>query len=105
MVNSARAFFRRRFAPIITAWVLALVVAGLLYWIEASFPAFHEVLIPLYWIIGALIVLATWRWVRTRGRGDRRGKDRRLSDRRHEEAPDSSSSRLSPRDEIGDRPE
>jgi hypothetical protein len=84
MAVATPTFFRRRFAPLILAWVIALTVAGLLYWIEASFPAFHEVMIPLYWIIGALIILATWRWFRTRGRGDRREKDRRHADRRHE---------------------
>ena len=76
-------FFRRRFAPLILAWAVALTVAGLLYWIETAFPAFHEVMIPLYWIIGALIILATWRWFRTRGKGDRRERDRRRADRRH----------------------
>lgn len=84
MAVASQPFFRRRFAPLILAWVIALTVAGLLYWIEASFPAFHEVMIPLYWIIGALIILATWRWFRTRGRGDRRERDRRRADRRHE---------------------
>jgi len=84
MAISIPAFFHRRFSPLILAWVIAVIVAGLLYWIEASFPAFHEVMIPLYWIIGALIILATWRWFRTRGRGNRRGKDRRHADRRHE---------------------
>jgi len=84
MTISIPAFFHRRFSPLILAWVIAVIVAGLLYWIEASFPAFHEVMIPLYWIISALIILATWRWFRTRGRGDRRGKDRRRADRRLE---------------------
>jgi hypothetical protein len=84
MAVSIPTFFRRRFAPLIVAWAIALIVGGFLFWIEASYPAFHEVMIPLYWIIGALIILATWRWFRTRGRGDRRGKDRRRSDRRHE---------------------
>lgn len=84
MAVSIPTFFHRRFAPLILAWVIAVIVAGLLYWIEASFPAFHEVMIPLYWIIAALIILATWRWFRTRGRGDRRGKDRRRADRRDE---------------------
>lgn len=84
MAVSIPTFFHRRFAPLILAWVIAVIVAGLLYWIESSFPAFHEVMIPLYWIIAALIILATWRWFRTRGRGDRRGKDRRRADRRDE---------------------
>lgn len=59
-VGSSRpTFFRRRFAPLIAAWVLALIVAALFYWLERSLPALHEVIIPLYWIIAALIVLAT----------------------------------------------
>lgn len=83
MAVSIPTFFRRRFAPLILAWAVALTAAGLLYWIETAFPAFHEVMIPLYWIIGALIILATWRWFRTRGKGDRRERDRRRADRRH----------------------
>jgi fatty acid desaturase len=103
VADSRPTFFRRRFAPLIAAWVLALIVAGLLYWIEIIYPAFHEVLVPLYWIVGVLIVLATWRWVRTRGKGDRRGKERRHGDRRHDLASASDSSRAPDRDDIGDR--
>lgn len=96
-------FFRRRFAPLIAAWVLALIVAGLLYWIETVYPAFHEVLAPLYWIVGALIVFTTWRWVRTRGKGDRRGKDRRLRDRRNDRDSAPGPVPLSDSDEVGER--
>jgi membrane protein implicated in regulation of membrane protease activity len=75
-------FLSRRFAPLISAWVIALVVAGLIYWFEASMPAFHEVVVPLYWIIAAILVFATWRWVRIRGKRDRRNTERRGGDRR-----------------------
>jgi hypothetical protein len=106
VADSRPRFFRRRFAPLIAAWVLALIVAGLLYWIETIYPAFHEVLAPLYWIVGTLIILATWRWVRTRGKGNRRQKDRRLADRRrNHEASASDPTRLSDRDEVGGRSE
>lgn len=84
MTGSTQPFFRRRFAPLIAAWVLAFIVAGLLFWIETSMPALHEVMVPLYWIIGALVILATWRWIRMRGKGDRRRNDRRLGDRRQQ---------------------
>lgn len=80
--ESKPTFFRRRFAPLITSWIVALVVAGLIYWFETSMPAFHEVVVPLYWIVAALILFATWRWVRTRGIRDRRGHERRHTDRR-----------------------
>lgn len=103
--ESKPTFFRRRFAPLIAAWVLALIVAGLLYGIESIYPAFHEVLVPLYWIVGVLIILATWRWIRTRGKGDRRGKDRRLADRRNHKASATDSARLPDRDEVGGRSE
>ncbi len=103
VADSKPTFFRRRFAPLIAAWVLALIVAALLYGIETAYPAFHEVLVPLYWIIGVLVVLSTWRWVRTRGKGDRRGNDRRLADRRNHGTSVSDSSRAPDRDDIGDR--
>ena len=103
VADSKPPFFRRRFAPLIAAWVFALIVAGLLYWIETIYPAFHEVLVPLYWIVGVLIVLATWRWVRTRGKRDRRGKDRRLGDRRNDRVSALDPVRLSDSDDVNER--
>ena len=85
-------FFRRRFLPLIAIWIVALVVAGLIYWFEIAMPAFHEVVSPIYAIIAAVAVFFTWRWIRTRGRGDRRHADRRRTDRRdtteHSTRPD-----------------
>src|SRR6266540_3133139 len=96
-----RTFFSRRFAPLIAAWLLALIVAALLFWIERSFPAFHEVIIPLYWIIAASTLIATWRWIRTRGKRERRRRDRRLGDRRSRSEPSpSTSSPLPGGDEV-----
>jgi len=81
--RARRNFFDRRFAPLATTWIIALVAAGLIYWFEIKMPAFHEVVTPLYAIIGALAVFFTWRWVRTRHRGeDRRHAERRHVDRR-----------------------
>ena len=77
-----RTFFSRRFAPLATTWIIALIAAGLIYWFEIEMPAFHEVVTPLYGIIASLAVFFTWRWIRTRGRGDRRRVERRRTDRR-----------------------
>jgi hypothetical protein len=78
-----RTFFSRRFAPLATTWTMALVAAGAIYWFEIEMPAFHEVVTPLYGIIASLAVFFTWRWIRTRGRGDRRQAERRHTDRRN----------------------
>jgi hypothetical protein len=88
VIHSRPTFFTRRFAPVITAWAIALSVVGLIYWFEKSMPAFHEVVVPLYWIIAILLVFGTWRWVRTRGKQehDRRTTDRRQADRRESTA-------------------
>ncbi len=80
--ESRPTFFHRRFAPLVTSWIVALVVTGLIYWFEISMPAFHEVVVPLYWIVAILSVFATWRWVRIRGIRDRRSTERRHADRR-----------------------
>ncbi len=92
--RTRRTFFSRRFVPLVTTWITALVAAGLIYWFEIAMPAFHEVVMPLYAIIGALAVFFTWRWIRTRHRGNRRQAERRHTDRRDEaerstQSPDS----------------
>lgn len=77
-----RTFFSRRFAPLVITWIAALGAAGLIYWFEIEMPAFHDVVTPLYAIIAALAVFFTWRWIRTRHRGNRRHAERRHADRR-----------------------
>lgn len=54
----------------------------MIYWLETSAPALHDLLLPFYWIVLAVAVYLTWRWLRARSRKDRRGMDRRRSDRR-----------------------
>lgn len=82
--KTRRNFFSRRFAPLVTTWIIALVAAGLIYWFEIKMPAFHDVVTPVYAIIAALTVFFTWRWIRTRHRGD----DRRHGERRHADRRD-----------------
>jgi membrane protein implicated in regulation of membrane protease activity len=80
--KTRRTFFNRRFAPLIATWIAAVVAAALVYWFETAMPAFHEVLLPFYAIIATLAVFFTWRWIRTRGKGERRHRERRRTDRR-----------------------
>jgi uncharacterized membrane protein len=61
---------------------VSLLAIALIYWLELTAPALHELLIPFYWIILALAFYLTWRWLRARSRKDRRGQDRRRVDRR-----------------------
>ena len=83
-----RTFFSRRFAPLITTWIIAVVAAALVYWFETEMPAFHEVLLPFYVIIVTVAVFFTWRWIRTRRKGgERRHRDRRHTDRRETSDP------------------
>jgi membrane protein implicated in regulation of membrane protease activity len=69
---------------LLVVWGVSLLSIALIYWLEFSAPALHELLIPFYWIILALAFYLTWRWLRARSRKDRRGQDRRRVDRRDE---------------------
>ncbi|HEY4733494.1 MAG: hypothetical protein ACJ79J_08845 [Gemmatimonadaceae bacterium] len=74
--------YGRRPRQLLVVWGGAVALAGLTYWFEFSAPAFHELVKPFYWIVGATAVFLTWRWFRSRSRKDRRGADRRRADRR-----------------------
>jgi uncharacterized membrane protein (DUF106 family) len=82
--RTRRSFFDRQFAPLIAIWFVAIVIAGLVYWFVRAMPAFDDVVKPVYFIDAALAIAFTWRWVRTRGSGNRRHHpDRRRTDRRN----------------------
>jgi len=74
--------YGRRPRQLFVVWGVSFIAIGLIYWLEYSAPALHELLLPFYWIILALAFYLTWRWLRARSRKDRRGKDRRHTDRR-----------------------
>jgi membrane protein implicated in regulation of membrane protease activity len=76
--------YGRQPRQLLVVWGVALALIAFLYWFETSAPAFHEILIPFYWIIGVAAVFLTWRWLRARSKKDRRGEDRRHADRRNE---------------------
>jgi membrane protein implicated in regulation of membrane protease activity len=82
--------YGRRPRQLLVVWGASLVSIALIYWLEYSAPAFHELLLPFYWIILALAFYLTWRWLRARSRKDRRGQDRRHIDRRDREDTTSS---------------
>lgn len=74
--------YGRKSRQLLVVWGVSLVSIALIYWLEYSAPALHELLLPFYWIILALAFYLTWRWLRARSRKDRRGQDRRHADRR-----------------------
>jgi hypothetical protein len=66
----------RRTGGLIRFWLAGLVIAAGLYLVGRTMPAARDLLVPGYWILGALAVFFTARWYRPR-RGDRRHGDRR----------------------------
>lgn len=82
--------YGRRPRQLLVVWGFSLLLAGLIYWLEFSAPALHEILQPFYWIIFFVAAFLTWRWLRARSRKDRRGNDRRRADRRDEKNSTSS---------------
>lgn len=72
------AFKGRRIAPLIGPWVSSAVFAALVYYAERTMPALHDVAGLVYWLLLAIVAIATMRWLRVRGR-DRRDSDRRQS--------------------------
>jgi membrane protein implicated in regulation of membrane protease activity len=74
--------YGRRPRQLLVVWGASVLSIALIYWLETSAPALHDLLLPFYWIVLAVAVYLTWRWLRARSRKDRRGHDRRRSDRR-----------------------
>jgi membrane protein implicated in regulation of membrane protease activity len=74
--------YGRRPRQLFIVWGTSMVSIALIYWLEYSAPALHELMLPFYWIILAVAFYLTWRWLRARSRKDRRGEDRRRTSRR-----------------------
>jgi hypothetical protein len=74
--------YGRRPRQLLVVWGVSIVLIALIYWLEISAPALHELLLPFYWIILGVAFFLTWRWLRARSKKDRRVGDRRRSDRR-----------------------
>lgn len=85
--------YGRRPRQLIVVWGFSILLALLIWWLETQAPALHELVVPFYWIILAVALYLTWRWLRARSKKDRRGMDRRRTERRDEsEAPRNQSS-------------
>ena len=74
--------YGRSIRHLIVVWVVTVASLALLHYIEVSAPAFHELLIPFYWITLGIAVFLTSRWLRSRSVTDRRRSDRRRAARR-----------------------
>lgn len=74
--------YGRRPRQLLVVWGFSFLLIALVYWLEFSAPALHELVQPFYWIIFFTAAFLTWRWLRARSPKDRRGKDRRRTDRR-----------------------
>lgn len=85
--------YGRRPRQLLVVWGVSILLAVLIFWLEFSSPALHELVAPFYWILLASAIYLTWRWLRARSRKDRRGGDRRRNDRRHPDDITSSAER------------
>jgi len=74
--------YGRRPRQLLVVWGVSLTLIALIYWLETSAPALHELVVPFYYIVSFGAVFLSWRWLRARSK-DRRGGDRRHADRRH----------------------
>lgn len=74
--------YGRSSRQLLVVWGISVVLIALIYWLEISAPALHELLLPFYWIILGMALVLTWRWLRARSKKDRRMGDRRRVDRR-----------------------
>lgn len=73
---------KRNPRPLITAWVITLLLAALIRWIIAVQPVYREILTPAYLLAAVPAAVATWHWIHRRDH-NRRERDRRHADRRH----------------------
>ena len=76
--------YGRSIRHLVVVWIVAVAALALLHYIEVSAPAFHELLLPFYWITIIVASVFTWPWLRSRSSNDRRRGDRRTSSRREE---------------------
>ena len=77
-------FYGRGLRQLFVVWGVSLVLIAGLYKVELTIPALHDMIVPLYWVILGFTAFMTLRWLRARSTSDRRGADRRRTDRRGE---------------------
>jgi membrane protein implicated in regulation of membrane protease activity len=74
--------YGRRPRQLLVVWGFSLLLILVIYWLETSAPVMHDLVQPFYWVVSFVALFLTWRWLRARSRKDRRGKDRRRTERR-----------------------
>jgi hypothetical protein len=82
MVDDPSLIGKRKLRPLGSALAVILAIAAALYWVDHRFPVFHDLIVPIYVILGVLAAGAAVRWGRLRGSDERRHGDRRNIDRR-----------------------
>jgi hypothetical protein len=80
--------YGRGLRDLFVVWGVSLVVIAGLYKVELTIPALHDMILPLYWLILGFTAFMTLRWLRARSPLDRRGGDRRRTDRRTDRSPE-----------------
>jgi hypothetical protein len=73
---------RRRLAPLALLWIATVALGGWLRRVGDDATVVDELLLPVFGALAAAALWRTWKWLRPRGRGDRRGGDRRRQVRR-----------------------
>jgi hypothetical protein len=76
--------YGRNVRQLFVVWGVSLALVAGLYKVELTIPALHDMILPLYWLILGFTAFMTLRWLRARSPIDRRGGDRRRTDRRAE---------------------
>ena len=51
--------YGRRPRQLLVVWGSSFLLIGLIYWLEFSAPALHELLVPFYWIVFFVAVFLT----------------------------------------------
>lgn len=77
-------FYGRGLRQLFVVWGVSLLLLVGLYRFELSIPAFHDMVVPVYWVVVGIAAFMTLRWLRARSRRDRRGQDRRRTERRND---------------------
>jgi hypothetical protein len=83
-----RLFHGRGLGPLLGPWLGCLIATALVFVFEYEMPAFHEFVKIFYFVIAVVFIIATARYMRPRGTGNRRTGERRVHDRRQDERPD-----------------
>lgn len=78
--------YGRRPRQLLVVWAVSLALIALIYWLEITAPALHDLLVPFYYVVVFVAAFLTWRWLRARSQKDRRGMDRRHADRRNQDS-------------------